>query len=47
MALQEVKYASKRTKPGKVAGVDEVCPELLRTEMEDTASRLTSCHTRH
>ena len=25
--LQEVKDALKRTKPGKVAGVDEVCPE--------------------
>ena len=25
--LQEVKDALKRTKPGKAAGVDEVCPE--------------------
>ena len=36
----------KRTKPGKEAGVDEVCPELLRDDMEDTASRLTSCYNR-
>ena len=36
----------KRTKPGKAAGVDEVCPELLRADMEDTASRLTSCYNR-
>ena len=31
----------KRTKPGKVARVDQVCLELLRADMEDTASRLT------
>ena len=31
----------KRTKPGKVAGIDEVCPGLLRADIEDTASRLT------
>jgi len=37
---------SKRTKPGKEAGVDEVCLELLRDDMEDTASRLTSCYNR-
>ena len=36
----------KRTKPGKEAGVDEVCLELLRHDMEDTASRLTSCYNR-
>ena len=36
----------KRTKPGKVARVDQVCLELLRADMEDTASRLTSCYTR-
>ena len=36
----------KRTKPGKAAGVDEVCLELLRDDMEDTASRLTSCYNR-
>ena len=36
----------KRTKPGKAAGVDDVCPELLRADMEDTASRLTSCYNR-
>ena len=34
----------KRTKPRKAAGVDEVCLELLRDNMEDTASRLTSCY---
>ena len=36
----------KRTKPGKAAGVDEVCPELLTADMEDTGSRLTSCYNR-
>ena len=36
----------KRTKPGKVARVDQVCLELLRADMEDTASRLTSCYNR-
>ena len=36
----------KRTKPGKAARVDEECPELLRADMEDTASRLTSCYNR-
>ena len=36
----------KGTKPGKVAGVDEVCPEYLRTKIEDTASRLTRCYNR-
>ena len=44
--LQEVKDALKRAKPGKVAGVDEVCLELLRADMEDTESRLTSCYNR-
>ena len=44
--LQEVKDALKRTKPGKVTRVDEVCPELLRADMEDAASRLTSCYNR-
>ena len=36
----------KRTKSRKAAGVDEVCPELFRANMEDTASRLTSCYNR-
>ena len=36
----------KRTKPGKAARVDEVCPELLRADMKGTASRLTSCYNR-
>ena len=44
--LQEVKDALKRTKPGNAAGVDEVCPELLTADMEDTAARLTSCYNR-
>ena len=44
--LQEVKDALERTKPGKVARVDEVCPELLRADMEVAASRLTSCYNR-
>ena len=44
--LQEVKNALKRTKSGKAARVDEVCPELLRADMEDTESRLTSCYNR-
>ena len=34
----------KRTKPGRAAGVDQVCLALLRDDMEDTASRLTSCY---
>ena len=29
-----------------VTGIDEVCPELLRADMEDTVSRVTSCHTK-
>ena len=41
-----MKDALKRTKSRKPAGVDEVCPELFRTDMEDTASRLTSCYNR-
>ena len=36
----------KRTKPGKAARVDEVCPELLRADMEGFASRLTKCYNR-
>ena len=44
--LQEVKDALKSTKPGKAARVDEVCPELLRADMEETACRLTSCYNR-
>ena len=44
--LQKVKDALKRTKQGNAAGVDEVCRELLRADMEDTASRLTSCYNR-
>ena len=27
-----------------VTGIDEVCPELLRADMRDTVSRVTSCH---
>ena len=34
----------KRTKPGKATGVDEVCLELLRADMENTAIRLTSSY---
>ena len=44
--LQKVKDALKRTKPGNATRVDEVCPELLRADMEDAASRLTSCYNR-
>ena len=44
--MQEVKEAFQRTKPGESAGIDDVCPELLRTDMEDTASRLTKCYNR-
>ena len=29
-----------------MAGVDEVCLELLRADMDDTESRLTSCYNR-
>ena len=32
------------TKRGKAARVDEVGPDLLRAEMEDTTSRLTRCY---
>jgi len=32
----------KRAKPGKGAGVDEVCSELSRADMEDTVIRLTT-----
>ena len=44
--LQEVKDALKGTKPGKAPGVDEVGPELLRSDMEGTAQRLTRCYNR-
>ena len=44
--LQEVKDALQGTKPGKAAGVDEVCPELLTADVEDTTSRLNSCYNR-
>ena len=44
--LQEFKDALKRTKPGKAAGVEGECPKLLTANMEDTASRLTSCYNR-
>ena len=44
--LQEFKDALKKTKPGKADGVDEVCPESLRTDMEDIALRLTCCYIR-
>ena len=44
--LQGVKDALQGTKPGKAAGVDEVCPELLTADMEDTTIRLTSCYNR-
>ena len=40
---QEVKNALKMTKRGKAAGVDEMGPDVLRADMEDTASRLTRC----
>ena len=53
--IQEVKDALKKTKPGK-AGVDEVGPDLLRADMENTASktwktphgkhRMTRCYNR-
>ena len=36
----------KGTKPGKVAGVDEMCPESLRADIEDTTSALTRCYNR-
>ena len=39
--MHEVKNALKRTKKGKMAGVDEVGPELLRADMEESAIRLT------
>ena len=34
------------TKRGKAAGVDEVGPDLLRADMEDTANRLARCYNR-
>ena len=44
--IQEVKNALKTTKRGKAVGVDEVGPDLLRADMEDTASTLTGCYNR-
>ena len=44
--LQEVKDTLKGTKPGKAPGVDEMGPELLRADMEDTAQRLTRSYNR-
>ena len=41
-----VKNALKMTKRGKAARVDEVGPDLLRTDMEDTTSRLATCYNR-
>ena len=43
---QEVKNALRMTKRGKAAGVDEVGSDLLRADMEDTASRLARCYNR-
>ena len=37
--VQEVKSAFKMTKRRKAAGVDEVRPDLLRADMEETTSR--------
>ena len=39
--MQEVKNAMKRTKKDKAVVVDEVGPELLRADMEVSASRLS------
>ena len=39
--MQEVTNALKRTKKGKATGVDEVGPDLLRADIEMTASTLT------
>ena len=44
--VQEVKNALKSTKTGKATGVDEVGPDLLRADMEDTTSRLTRSYNR-
>jgi len=44
--VQEFKNALKNTKTGKAAGVDEVDPDLLIADMEDTAGRLTKCYNR-
>ena len=44
--IQEVKNALKMIKRGKAVGVDEVGPDLLRADMEDTASRLARCYNR-
>ena len=44
--IQEVKNALRMAKRGKAAEVDEVGPDLLRTDMEDTASRLIGCYNR-
>ena len=43
-SLQEVKVALKGTKPGKASEVDEVGPELLIADIEDTAQKLTRCY---
>ena len=48
--MAETKQAAQVAKDMKgywikvVTGVDEVCQELLRADMGDTASRVTSCH---
>ena len=44
--IREVKNALKMTKQGKAVGVDEVGPDLLRADMEDTASWLARCYNR-
>ena len=39
-------HALKGTNQGKASGVDKVRPELLKTDMEDTAHRLTRSYNR-
>ena len=38
--ISEVRLALKRTRSGEAAGVDQVGPELLKSDIETTSSRL-------
>ena len=40
----EVRSALKRTRNGKVAGVDQVPPELLKSDLETTTSKLVGIY---
>ena len=46
MAITRGQGCVEEDKARESGRVDEECPELLRADMEDTASRLSSCYNR-